>query len=41
MTLVLENFADKAVRQLVACEVQDTKAADKVMFISVVLDVAD
>lgn len=41
MTLVLEDLADEAVRQLVTREVKDTKAANKVMFVGVVFDMTD
>lgn len=41
MALVLKDLADEAVRHLVTCEVKDTEATDKVMLVSVVLDMTD
>lgn len=41
MALILKDLADETVRQLVTREVKDTKATDKVMFVGVVLDMAD
>lgn len=41
MALVLEDLADEAIRQLVAREIENAKAANKIMFVSVVLNVAD